>query len=397
MKHRRAFFIGFVAVSAVCIVGLSRPSLGDGLGPGFAVRLMDEQEKPVQGARAALFSFLNAKDGKWQYQWDATSDSDGLARFREGASLLDRRPLYAYHADRKLAVVARFAPEGPWEPTPSIVMTPACVVSGELSCADLDARHRPVEVMGINVFQDHKRFLQLSVPAGQDFELFLPSGQYELLADSYPFTHFVSRDFTVGSAQRTLRLDPIDLPATKLALLKGEMAPELADIADWKNSGPIRLSDLNGRPVLLDFWGQWCGPCIGSMPKLMKLYDEYEPKGVAVIGIHVDVDKEGGSPLISSTRQLDAVLEPIRKEAWQGRDIPFPVAISTPKQVAYDPRVEDLAPSQVAADYGIVGFPTTILIDREGKIVDSFMGTDKDLLRLTKRLDMMVSAKAVVK
>lgn len=380
----------FVVLSAAFIVVTSRQSFGEGLGAAFAVRLVDEQGKPIPGVQAALFTYFNAKDGKWQYKWDAISDSGGLARFIDGANLLDHRPIYAYHADRKLAAVAHLPPEGPWEPAPKIVMTPVCLVSGELSCADLDARQRPLEVMGVDIFQNHKRFLQLSVPAGQGADLFLPSGKYQLLTSSYPFTHFVSRDFTVEPGQRTLRLEPVDLPATKLALLKGEIAPELADIADWKNSGPIRLSDLRGRPVVLDFWGQWCGPCLGAMPKLMKLHDEYKSKGVTVIGIHVDVDKAGGNHLVASTSELDDALQTVRKGSWRGRDIPFPVAISTPQQVSYDPRVADMAPSQVAADYGIVGFPTMILIDSEGKLADSFMGTDKDLTRLMNLLDTMV-------
>jgi thiol-disulfide isomerase/thioredoxin len=393
MKHLCAACVGVVVLSAVFMVGFPRQAFGDGPGPGFAVRLVDEQGKPVQRARAAMFVNFNLKNGECQYKWDAISDSSGLARFREGSNLLDHRPVYAYHADRKLAAVAHFAPEGPWEPAPTIVLTPVCVVSGEVSCADLDARHRPPEGMVIDIFQDHQLFLQLGVPAGQRFDFSLPSGQYQLLSYSYPFTHFVSRDFTVEPGQRTLRLDPIDLPATKLTLLKGEIAPELADIADWKNSGPIRLSDVRGRPVVLDFWGRWCGPCLGAMPKLMKLYDEYEPKGVTVIGVHVDADKAGTNHLIASTSELDDALQEVRKEAWQGRDIPFPVAISTPRQVAYDPRVTDMAPSQVAADYGIVAYPTLILVDAEGKIVDSFMPSDKDFARLMKLLDTMTQPK----
>jgi thiol-disulfide isomerase/thioredoxin len=341
-----------------------------------------------------MFAFFDPTTGEWQYKWDATSEADGVARFREGSNLLDHRPIYVYHADRKLAAVAHFAPEGPWEPAPKIVLAPACVVSGALACADLAARHRPLERMTTNVYHKDARFLQIGVLADQGFTFFLPAGQYQLLSNSYPSTHFVATDFTVERGQRTLRLDPIDLPATKLALLKGEMAPELAEIADWKNSEPLRLSDLRGRAVVLDFWGRWCGPCLDAMPKLMKLHDEYERKGVTVIGVHVDVDKEATGPLVASASELDDALKSVRKERWQGRDIPFPVAISTPKPVPYSSRVADMAPSQAAADYGIVGFPTMILIDAEGKVVDSFMPHDNDFARLSKRLDTMTQAKA---
>ena len=339
-----------------------------------------------------MFAFFSPKIG-WEYQWDALSDAGGLANFADGANLLDHRPIYAYHADRKLAAVTHFVPEGPWEPAPKIVLTAVCVVRGSLSCADLVARDGLLESMTAEILQSNQRFLQQDVSSGRDFEFFLPPGKYQLRCYSYPLTHHVMTDFTVEPGQLELRLDPVDLPATKQTLLKGENAPDLADIADWKNSKSIRLSDLRGRPVVLDFWGQWCGPCLGAMPKLMKLYDEYEPKGVSIIGIHVDVDKSGGSPLVASTKQLDEALLPIRKEAWEGRDIPFPVAISTPRQVPYDPRVTDMAPSQVAADYGIVGYPTLILIDSEGRIVDSFMPHAEDFARLVKLLDTMVRPK----
>src|SRR4051794_31575086 len=98
MKCLLAACVGVLVLSAVFIVVFSRQAFGEGRGPGFAIRLVDEQGKPVKDARAAMFAYFNAKDGEWQYTWDAKSDSDGLARFREGSNLLDHRPVYAYHA-----------------------------------------------------------------------------------------------------------------------------------------------------------------------------------------------------------------------------------------------------------------------------------------------------------
>jgi len=49
------------------------------------------------------------------------------------------------------------------------------------------------------------------------------------------------------------------------------------------NGGPLTLASLRGKVVLLDFWGEWCGPCVGSMPYLMKLYDKYRDKGLEII------------------------------------------------------------------------------------------------------------------
>ena len=84
-------------------------------------------------------------------------------------------------------------------------------------------------------------------------------------------------------------MQPIDLPATRLALLVGTPAPELVGVAGWKNGPTAKLADLKGKCVILDFWGYWCGPCVHRMPDLFKLYDKYHDSGLEVIGVHVDL------------------------------------------------------------------------------------------------------------
>ncbi|QQS23009.1 thioredoxin family protein [bacterium] len=63
-------------------------------------------------------------------------------------------------------------------------------------------------------------------------------------------------------------------------------APEFAGITKWFNTEPIRMADLAGKVVLIDFWTYSCINCINSFPHLNKWYQEYKDQGFAIVGVH---------------------------------------------------------------------------------------------------------------
>jgi len=100
----------------------------------------------------------------------------------------------------------------------------------------------------------------------------------------------------------------------------------------------VKLSDLRGKVVLLDFWATWCGPCKVTIPEMNKLAQKYADKGVVILGISMDEDG------------WDAVNPFLAKVKFE-----YPVLLSEPdKMKGYDDKLDAL--------------PTAILIDKEGKI-----------------------------
>jgi thiol-disulfide isomerase/thioredoxin len=106
---------------------------------------------------------------------------------------------------------------------------------------------------------------------------------------------------------------------------------------------PLKLADLKKRPVILDFWATWCGPCRASMPHLSTMQTRYEKQGLAVIGLSVD---ETGAQTV--------------KKYVSGLGVKFTLA---------------MANDEVLDAYGpIRQIPTTFFINRKGEIVRRVVG-----------------------
>jgi peroxiredoxin/Cu/Ag efflux protein CusF len=100
----------------------------------------------------------------------------------------------------------------------------------------------------------------------------------------------------------------------------------------------VRLSDLRGKAVLVNFWATWCVPCRTEMPAIEALYQRYKDRGLDVLAINLDVLSTAG-------------VETFVKEV----SVTFPIVLD---------------PSWTVAQlYRVGGLPTTYLIDRGGNVV----------------------------
>lgn len=86
-----------------------------------------------------------------------------------------------------------------------------------------------------------------------------------------------------GTDLKALATGPM---AKLLTQANGASAPDIAFTdADGK---PMKLADLRGQVVVVNFWATWCGPCKEEMPSLAKLAKDYADRGVKVVPISVD-------------------------------------------------------------------------------------------------------------
>lgn len=131
---------------------------------------------------------------------------------------------------------------------------------------------------------------------------------------------------------------------SRRAIPDGTAAPAFE--LERHEGGTIRLEDLRGKVVLLDFWATWCPPCVAEMPALVRLAREYEDRGVVLVAANRD------DP--SQARRLVAQFSAARVPGL-GRFVA-------------------LATDEVSAAYKVEVLPTLYILDRQGRIADAHTG-----------------------
>lgn len=86
------------------------------------------------------------------------------------------------------------------------------------------------------------------------------------------------------------------------------------------NGTEVRLADYRGRPMIVNFWATWCGPCRAEIPDFIALADQYKDRGLAVFGVSVDDKPEALREFAAENRMNYPVLiglgEDSLKEAY---------------------------------------------------------------------------------
>jgi cytochrome c biogenesis protein CcmG/thiol:disulfide interchange protein DsbE len=87
----------------------------------------------------------------------------------------------------------------------------------------------------------------------------------------------------------------------------------------------VRLAELKGRVVYVDFWASWCGPCKQSFPWMNDMLAKYADKGLTIVSVNVDKKREDADKFLASTPAKFAVVyDPVGKvaEKYQPKGMP---------------------------------------------------------------------------
>jgi cytochrome c biogenesis protein CcmG, thiol:disulfide interchange protein DsbE len=122
--------------------------------------------------------------------------------------------------------------------------------------------------------------------------------------------------------------------------------------------GELQLSSLRGKAVVVNFWASWCQPCKEEAPLLEQEWQQHRKRGLVVVGLDAKDFRGDG------------------RRFAERYGLTFPLVFD--------------GPGDTTDSYGVTGFPETFVIDREGRVVEAFIGAidgDDEVARLRAAID----------
>ncbi len=115
---------------------------------------------------------------------------------------------------------------------------------------------------------------------------------------------------------------------------------------EGRDGGGVRLSQLRGNVVLVNFWATWCGPCRAELPLLQDLYNRYSDRNFTVLAVNVDSDRDRIAPFLKA------------------QNLSLPIYFASPNDAA-------VMTSQ--------GIPTSFIVTPDGTLEKAYVGYSPEI------------------